>query len=79
MKKLWNNILKKVFEDLGLKISGLEDNEEYYTVEFCKEMIDKCGRLHEEGILPNFIAIDIIYNDLMGEESDIYLNGKLLQ
>ena len=79
MKKLWNNILKKVFEDLGLKISGLEDNEEYYTVEFCKEMIDKCGRLYEEGITPNFIAIDIIYNDLSIEESDIYLNGKLLQ
>ena len=79
MKKLWNNILKKVFEDLGLKISGLEDNEEYYTVEFCKEIIDKCGRLHEEGILPNFIAIDIIYNDLLKEDSDIYLNGKLLK
>ena len=79
MKKLWNNILKKVFEDLGLKISGLEDNEEYYTVDFCKEMIDKCGRLHEEGILPNFIAIDIIYNDLLKEDSDIYLNGKLLK
>ena len=79
MKKLWNNILKKVFEDLGLKISGLEDNEEYYTVEFCKEMIDKCGRLDEKGILPNFIAIDIIYNNLLKEDSDIYLNGKLLQ
>ena len=79
MKKLWNNILKKVFEDLGLKISGLEDNEEYYTVDFCKEMINKCGRLHEEGILPNFIAIDIIYNDLLKEDSDIYLNGKLLK
>ena len=79
MKKFWNNILKKAFEDLGLKISGLEDNKEYYTIEFCKEMIDKCGRFHEEGILPNYIAIDIIYNDLLMEESDIYLNGTLLQ
>ena len=79
MKKLWNSILRKVYEDLDLKISGLENDEEYYTVEHCKEMIDKCGRLHEEGIKPNFIAIDIIYNDLLKEDSDIYLNGKLLK
>lgn len=73
--KVWNKDLYWALDELGLSIQRLTDEEECYTSEFCERIINKVHKLLNEGYNTNFIAIDIIYNDLKKEDSQIIFQG----